>query len=201
MFGESLVPQKNLGFIGFVLICLLTLITSTVVVAFHRTFIMSIDDVNKTAVFRLSSREFKFIGWYFVIFFFVVIIMVLIGLFFTGVLKEVAPSSIPVNIIGSPVYYLIARWLLVIPAASVDDVDTSIASAWNLSKGNGWRLVVLVFVLPLIMNTISLFLFSQDMLILSIIASVLYLVSLVVGIGVISLSYSYLKLKQNPITE
>lgn len=193
IFGESIAPQKNTGFMDFVLMVVLMLVISIVVVAFHRTFVMDIDDVNNTAIIRLTAREWRFIGWCFAVFFFAGILTVILLLPFVGFLKE---SSLPfgsIQLIGLPVYYLLARWLLVLPATSVDDEEASVTTSWHLSQGNGWRLVVLVFLLPLIMNMLSLFLFSQDMIVLTIIGLFLYLFSLVTGIGVISLSYSYLK--------
>ncbi len=197
IFGESIAPQKSPGFMGFVLLVVLMLVISIVVVAFHRTFIMDIDDVNNTAIIRLTAREWRFVGWYFAVFFFAGILMVIMAFLFAGVLKESALANGSFQLLGLPIYYLLARWLLVLPATSVDDEEASMTTSWHLSEGNGWRLVVLVFLLPLIMNMLSLFLFSQGMIILTIIGMILYLFSLVTGIGVISLSYSYLKLNTN----
>ncbi len=200
LIGESIAPQKNPGFMGFVLMAVLMLVISIVIVAFHRTFIMDIDDVNNTAIIRLTAREWKFIGWYFVVIFFAGILMAILGFLFVGLLKEGKPPYGMGQIILLPLYYLLARWLLVLPATSVDDEEASISTAWNLSQGNGWRLVVLVFLLPLVMNMVSLFLFSQGMIVLTILGFILYLISILIGVGVISLSYSYLKLNSEQQT-
>ena len=200
LIGESIAPQKNPGFMGFVLMAVLMLVISIVIVAFHRTFIMDIDDVNNTPIFRLTAREWKFIGWYFAVIFFAGILMAILGFLFVGFLKEGKPPYGMSQIILLPLYYLLARWMLVFPATSVDDEEASISTAWNLSQGNGWRLVVLVFLLPLVMNMVSLFLFSQGMIVLTILCFILYLISILIGVGVISLSYSYLKLNSEQQT-
>lgn len=46
-----------------------------------------------------------------------------------------------------PVSYVLARSLFVLPATAVD-LRPSLSSAWRLSHGNGWRLAMLVVVLP-----------------------------------------------------
>jgi hypothetical protein len=197
IFGESIAPQKSPGFMGFVLMVALMLVISIVVVAFHRTFIMDIEDVNNTAIIRLTTREWKFIGWYFAVFFFAGILMVILAFVFSGFLKEGSLPFGSIQLLGLPIYYLLARWLLVLPATSVDDEEASMTTSWHLSEGNGWRLVVLVFLLPLLMSMLNLFLFSQGMIVFTIIGVILYLLSLVIGVGVISLSYSYLKLNKH----
>lgn len=46
-----------------------------------------------------------------------------------------------------PALYVIARLSLVFPATAIDR-NASLRWAWRLSRGNGWRLVVVVTVLP-----------------------------------------------------
>ena len=46
-----------------------------------------------------------------------------------------------------PALYLVARLSLVFPATAIDR-PASLRWAWRTSRGNGWRLVVVVTVLP-----------------------------------------------------
>ncbi len=47
-----------------------------------------------------------------------------------------------------PLYYIIGRWSLVFPAIAVDGLP-KMSWSWRSTKGNGWRMVVLVGFIPL----------------------------------------------------
>ena len=50
-----------------------------------------------------------------------------------------------------PALYLIARLSLVFPATAIDR-PASLKWAWRTSRGNGWRLVVVITVLPWLLS-------------------------------------------------
>jgi hypothetical protein len=53
-----------------------------------------------------------------------------------------------VGIVGqAPVLYLLARWSTLLPALALD-LAWAPRSAWRQTEGNGWRLVLVVFLLP-----------------------------------------------------
>ncbi len=211
IFQSSLMPSSipnspepsRLLFFIFWLLGFFTI--TMVIVAYHRTFIMNIEDVEKTGIFRLGSREWRFIGWYFAMSFFIGIIVAVVMYASIGFLKEgnVQTARIITFAIMIPIFYLSAHWLLVLPASSVDDSEASLSYAWDISQGNGWRIAVLVFGIPSAVNTLNLYVFSYNYMILTILGVIISLFAMVLGIGVISLSYSYLKLnsKQTPTIE
>lgn len=189
-------PPGRLGFIYFLAMIGMLIVMSIVVVAYHRTFIMDIKDVETTKVFRLTSREWRFIGWYFAISFFIGIVVAVFMFMFIGLIKEgnLNTTRIIMFSLYVPISYVASRWLLVLPAASVDDDQASLSFAWALSENNGWRVMLLIFILPIMLELIQYLFLSFDFLPLTIISILLGIVTIILGIGVISLSYSYLRI-------
>jgi hypothetical protein len=60
-----------------------------------------------------------------------------------------------------PAFYVIARLSLVFPATAVDR-DVGLRWAWRTSRGNGWRLVVVVTVLPWLVSHLVGFLYRDE---------------------------------------
>lgn len=47
-----------------------------------------------------------------------------------------------------PFYYLFGRWVLVFPAIAIDQ-EPKLGWSWKQTKGNGWRMFILVGLLPM----------------------------------------------------
>jgi membrane-anchored glycerophosphoryl diester phosphodiesterase (GDPDase) len=97
-----------------------------------------------------------------------------------------------------PALYIFARLCLVFPATAVDR-KVNLKWAWKLTKGNGWRLVLVVGVLPWIITLLINLLYGGD-------ASTIETVALTfvgcalfaVEIAALSLSYRELTLEESP---
>lgn len=92
-------------------------------------------------------------------------------------------------------FYLFARFILVFPATAMGD-KASFREAWEMSKGNGWRLVVLFGLVP--------FIYCLVAMVLGILLPVRLFIALlsIVGIffalvGVVAVALSYKRLKNN----
>lgn len=90
--------------------------------------------------------------------------------------------------------YLFARFVLVFPATAMGD-KSSFREAWEMSAGNGWRLVMLFFLVPFLYALIATIL--GTLLPLRIFQSVLAVVSIffcLVGVVAVAMAYKKLKL-------
>lgn len=88
--------------------------------------------------------------------------------------------------------YLFARFLLIFPATAMGD-KSSFREAWELSSGNGWRLVLLFFLVPFLYAMLAMILGS--LLPVRIFQSVLVLVSIFFClVGVVAVALAYKKL-------
>jgi len=47
-----------------------------------------------------------------------------------------------------PFYYLFGRWILVFPAIAIDQ-EPNLGWSWKQTKGNGWRMCILMGFLPM----------------------------------------------------
>ena len=96
----------------------------------------------------------------------------------------------------APAIYFFGRLCLVFPATAVDR-ETGFKWAWRLSAGNGWRLFVLVGVLPWLISYALAFLWREhatvpETVVLTVVAITLFAVE----IAAISLSYRELTKEQ-----
>lgn len=186
-------------FYTLILIITVFAIITIVAVGCHRGFLMSEEDIYNTKTFRWESREWKFLGWWLAISLLSGLMFMAYGLILTPLayLFDIQQSGIFVNIIQLitllPVLYVISRWSLVLPATAVDDTEASLSEAWNLSDGQGWRLTVIIGVIPFIINNALEILPAYDSFIYGIIVAAVWLLIAVFQIGLLSLSYSFLK--------
>lgn len=174
------------------------------VVRCHRIFLMDEVDVKKTSVYSWTYRETRFITWW-VYNIICISILALPLLFVMPVIVEgfITPASplyvyLFVSIIlWSPFAYVLARWTLILPATAIDKVNLSFAWAWDLSMGNGLRLTMLIGILPMLTNLIFQ-LVRSDSLLYAYLVNSIWLIVCVIEIGLLSLSYAYLK--KNEVT-
>lgn len=88
--------------------------------------------------------------------------------------------------------YIFSRLSLVLPATAIDERNFTISSAWKISSGNGWRLTLLVALLPFTIYLLLNFLPEYDSILYYLITWFAWLIVSVIEIGLLSLSYSYL---------
>jgi len=104
--------------------------------------------------------------------------------------------------------YMLSRYLLILPAKAMDSHQRTLSDSWNLSRGNGWRLMILVNLIPALMGVIfALLMISIGTSAFSILVMiVIILYTSIITIGLLSLSYQFLlennaaeNLKEAPI--
>ena len=142
------------------------LIFSFFAVACHRSILIGEHSASRFGIPGWPHREFRFFGWFIFIYtigimsWFVVTEVVIrfidfIEPFLGEGLKELSIrllglniSSFPWALLGQILFcYLIGRLSLLLPAIAVD-AQVSLRSAWLQSKGNGWRVALLVGWIP-----------------------------------------------------
>ncbi len=142
------------------------LIFSFFAVACHRSILIGKHSVSRFGIPGWPHREFRFFGW--LIFIYTIGIMLLfivsevviqfidfIEPFLGGGFNELSIRLLGLNLSLFPwallwlilLGYLIGRLSLLLPAIAVD-AQVSLRSAWLQSKGNGWRVALLVGWIP-----------------------------------------------------
>lgn len=105
--------------------------------------------------FRWTWRETRFLGWLIVVYFFWTLIMapivagVGVASDFKLVSQGVWVDALALTLATVPNAYVFVRLAFLLPATAVDQ-KRNLRWAWELSKANGWRLVVLLWVLPML---------------------------------------------------
>lgn len=93
-------------------------------------------------------------------------------------------------ILTLPIGYVFSRLFLILPATAIDK-DNSWSMAWHISKGNGWNLCLLIFILPMLPSFVPDFI-SSTSLITKIFTSIMGLIILFYGVSVLSNTYKVL---------
>ena len=189
----------------FVIIMLLAL-------SCHRVVLISDDEVSilhRLGILPWSWREIRFLGWGLLVSLYTYILFPMAALAFILVVYFL-PENILDSVKAFPIFrmlifshipmlttllcisYLVARWSLILPATAVDKRLT-LSEAWNLATGNGWRLTIIVGILPFCFGMLGLFFFhDNDSTILSITISIISYLLLTVEITALSLAYKFL---------
>lgn len=184
-------------FIIFLVFILVWVIAVMVTVGCHRGFLLKESDIHQTKVIRWQSREWKFFGWGILVGIIVAVLSFIYGLliqvFGFDISDNSMQSSITFQVLFLPIMYVFSRWSLVFPSTAIEDPETSLIDAWVLSDGNGWRLTFLISVVPFIFDLLFSIIPFYNSLLLSIITVVVWLLIAVFQIGLLSLSYAFLK--------
>lgn len=106
---------------------------------------------------RWTRRETRFLGWLVVVYFYWTLILVplVVGVAsnFTLVSHGVWVDSLAITLATVPGAYVFVRLVFLLPATAVDQ-KRNLRWAWEFSKGNGWRLVSLLWVLPMFISLV-----------------------------------------------
>lgn len=109
--------------------------------------------------FRWTGRETRFLGWLVVVYFYwtLILVPVIAGV---GVASDFKLASqgvwvdaLAITLATVPGAYVFVRLAFLLPATAVDQ-KRNLRWAWGLSKGNGWRLVALLWVLPMFISLV-----------------------------------------------
>ena len=120
----------------------------------HRIFLLGSASIPMFGITSWSKREFVYF----------LVTVVLFGFWFGGSLvirllldSFEGPSylgMVPLLIYNFGGIYIISRISLVLPEIAIDK-PKRFGWAWEASSGNGWRLLVLLFILPSVLNSIA----------------------------------------------
>lgn len=173
----------------------------------HRVILMGDDSVPKFGLFRWTMRETRFLGWTLLIGFCMALIPLSVGAVaaiangaldvFDG--KDIAeiefnPFSVSTLVILPlliPAIYIPSRWALLLPATAVGERH-GIRWAWQATEYNGWRMVALVVILPVLLAFFPAYEVVQFNVALGFLANLASYVLLVIEIAVLSLAYRFL---------
>ena len=161
---EEIKSRDNAKFILFGVMSVLGALSKALVfvliaVYCHRAILFGNLGNPSNLKFFFGLRERKYFAWLLGVYFSVVVLSTLIAMAATfammGVvaLASMKESTLLHLLLGIAMsclfYYVLGRWSLVFPAIAVDmplDIDWS----WKQTKGNGWRMLILVGFLPMI---------------------------------------------------
>ena len=218
-FREIFNTEKNFDItmiIGLILLSVAMILTGIMAaVGCHRVFLMNSEDVKETKMLRYLGREARFLVWGIIYYLFSFIgfsIMPLINYCIEQYLVSAPAPKDPNFLIYfrflweqyNELYsflllifpflfsYVIARCSMVFPATAIDKRDKTLVWSWHLTVGNGWRLALLLYILPYTISYLANMLPEIDSVIYNFFLGVAWLVIGAVLIGFLSLSYSFL---------
>jgi len=119
--------------------------------------------------------------------------MVLVSAMTSGTEGQ-APAAGPVLFMVASVMaaiYVSSRLMITLPEIALG-VRTDFGRAWRMSKGNGSRMALVVWILPIIMMIPALLLMAGGSLITLILGSLLSYIATLVGLVTLSLAYQFL---------
>ncbi len=112
--------------------------------------------------FHWTGRETRFLGWLIVVYFYWTLVLIPTAVTaaavggasrFTLASQGVWFYSIALALVTLPGAYVLVRLVFLLPATAVDQKH-NLRWAWELSKGNGWRLVSLLWLLPMFISLV-----------------------------------------------
>ena len=179
----------------FVILVLYVPAFTVFAVTCHRLILLGDDSVPNYGLMKWSKRESRFIGWSLLGYFAWFAISMLVMFFSVGLTGSL--QALPVTWVEYAPYcmlipgtYLIARFSLLLPATAVDQRH-DLTWAWAVTEKNGWRLVLLVGVLPIALWYGLSYLLERSVIVdfvIYAVGCVLY----VVEVAALSLSFQYL---------
>jgi len=164
----------------------------------HRIFLLEANAVGKWGLGRWTNRETRFFFWimgiYFIFMLIYVVVMIptmILGPFsFDSLAKDPdAPFMKIFYLVAIPGAYVLARLSPVLPATAVDR-RPGLSWVWDLSKGNGWRLTVVVVFVPWSLHALlCLLLFEDGSMISKFFTQLIAIVIMVFEVAALSFSY------------
>ncbi|BBI98548.1 hypothetical protein FGKAn22_02410 [Ferrigenium kumadai] len=161
----------------------------------HRLILVESRDRYRFFKDRPGYRELMFLGWVVAIYFIVTILKAPFVVAAGTILGETAVTG-QGEIVGwvkeiasIPALYVLARFSLIFPAAAIDN-SVTMRWAWQRTKGNGWRIFLVVGLFPWLIESAIGLLLRQDA---STVEWVLLAIFAYIGlaVGIIALSFTY----------
>ena len=185
--GDSYVISLMLSLISFLVYCYF-------VISVHRVVLLH-EDYAGVVIPRLSWRVARYLIWF-------VVVSLILGLIAAPLMilnhlmsndtAGLDKSLLVYFVIMLPAVYVMARLSLIFPAVALDK-RPNIERAWAMTKNNGWRMFIVIGVLPylftLLENVISR---EESTFVEDIVILLLNYVFLIIEISALSFSYQYL---------
>lgn len=144
-----------------------TYLCTVIAVTLHRVLLLGVEALPHPWGFYWSSREFKYVGWCFAI----ILGTVLIGLIITAAIsfpigfaldlnkEEIIRRKEVIILFITLISYLSSRSLILLPSIAIDK-PIEIHDAWNLSKGCGFKVMLVIMFPLLITGALGVFLYG-----------------------------------------
>ncbi|MGH8669065.1 MAG: hypothetical protein ACREUN_09835 [Burkholderiales bacterium] len=168
----------------------------------HRLVLLDPESVAREPRLRWTRRETRFFlwvvaGWLVILALMLPLLTVVLGVWATA---SGSPGDGPEWVYGVaqlPLLYLLGRLCILFPATAVDrDPPADLRWAWRLTSGNGWRLLVIVGLLPWLLSWLVHFVHRSDATPLEwLLVSLLAMTLFAVEIAAVSISYRELTKK------
>jgi len=160
----------------------------------HRIVLLGQTATPKYGIRSWSQRETRFLSWTIVGYFFFSLISMALAMF-AGIAAAIIPSDeIPPTLwylFLFPGSYIFARLAVLLPATAIDERH-DMKWAWETTSNNGWRLVVVVALLPwLLASAFDVFTIGESLLVKFILHTVAYAL-MAIEIAVLSVSFRFL---------
>jgi len=207
MENQSISSIGALTLLKLILNIILLVVTIRTIVNLHRIFIDQSNKITVTDIFGFGKRDLKYLFkafllngliWLFVgSSFYLFILFLKWGAFEFPQLtryEEYIPYVI-VFILISIFLPIVSRFVLVLPSIAVD-MELSFTKSWNLTRGNSIRLSILLMLIPFTVFVVFTLLPIINSFVYGTIVILLWFITLIFEIGILSLSYSYLANKQ-----
>ena len=178
---------------------------SFLAVSCHRLILMDAADRYKSFNARPGYRELRFLAWVIVIYtiksvvggIVYILVVYLGGSVFaeqSGVVSEWIKQ-----IALLPALYVLARLSLAFPATAIDK-RSGLNWSWARTRGNGWRLFVVVGLFPWLVSTMFWFVWREEATVLEqVVLSILTYIGL--SIEIIALSFAYKELEKHYVPD
>lgn len=176
ILGMTFVIIKSVVMIIFVITC-------------HRIVILGSKSVSGGVLPRWTQRETRFLGW-------------VLGIYFIATFAIYATVSLSSLLLGYnfiliiaavPGLHMLARLSVIFPATAVDE-RPDMKIAWDLTEGNGWRLVLCVCLLPVVLSFLQAILEGEEVRLATTIAlDVVSYIIFIIEIAAVSLAFKELR--------
>jgi hypothetical protein len=161
----------------------------------HRLILLGDESVPNFGLKKWTSRETRFVGWVLLGYVCYAVIALLLSI---PVLAFLLMCHLPAELAGVilgftfmiPCTYVFARISVLLPATAVDE-RPNVKWASDLTDGNGWRLVLIVGVLPCVLWYAPSYLLGHSM-VIDVFVYAAGCVLYVIEIAALSLSYQHL---------
>lgn len=172
-----------------------------VMVSYHRIFLLDAKEVSQTRVFRWTMTETRFVLWWVLICSVAIVAIIPWAMLMLPALAKVLGPAmdnlyflwLQTYLMFLPFIYLLTRFALMFPAIAINAENRSPVIAWRLSRGNGWRLLILIGLLPALTDLMNIALQDFSGLAVQVLQVVVWTVCGVLEVAILSLSYAWLR--------